>query len=37
MYPEAAIKALFPQNLCEPMVKIANKVGFAFDGRVGTK
>jgi hypothetical protein len=32
MYPEAAIKASFLKNLCDYMVKIANKVSFTFDG-----
>jgi hypothetical protein len=32
MYPEAAIKASFPQKLHDYRVEIANKVGFAFDG-----
>jgi hypothetical protein len=37
MYPEAAIKASFPQNLRNYRVKIANKVSFAFDGHLDTR
>jgi hypothetical protein len=32
MYPEAAIKVLFPKNLRDYRVEIANKVSSAFDG-----
>jgi hypothetical protein len=33
MYPEAAIKVLFPKNLRDYTVKIANNVSSIFDRR----
>jgi hypothetical protein len=32
MYPKAAIKALFPIQLCDYWVEIANKISFTFNG-----
>jgi hypothetical protein len=35
MYLKAAIKASFPKNLCDYMVKIAIRVCSVFNGRTG--